>query len=91
MSEQQPEKQAEKPQDKLMIEVVLTADKQISYKIMSSHIPMLTYALKLLEVEVQKMIINQGLRKLQSAPEGIIIPGNGKKHNIINFLRGQKN
>ncbi|MCK9370586.1 hypothetical protein M0R04_11810 [Candidatus Dojkabacteria bacterium] len=82
MEEIKPENQ----EDKLILEVKLTADKQIAYQIHGGHVPTLCYVLKLLEIEIDKMIIDNKLRSLQGKPNGIIIP---KKHGIVDFIRGK--
>ena len=81
--------QPEKQEEKKIIEVVLTPDKQIAYTIHGSHVPTLTYVLKLLEVEIDKMIIDQRIKNATAQSDsGIIIPGK-KRHNIIDYLRGK--
>lgn len=69
------------PQEVLRVDLVGT---KMIPKINSNYIPMLCFAVKLLEVEVQKLIINSQIANQQS---GIIIP---KKHGIIDFLRRRK-
>jgi hypothetical protein len=81
MMENQPEKQERK-----ILEVTLLPDNQIQYKIYGSHIPTLTYVLKLLDVAIEKMIIDQQIKTAN--PGGIIVP---KKHKIIDFIRGKAN
>ena len=85
MDEIKPEKQE---QPRLILSAVLMPDKSIKCEISSGHVPTLTYVLKLLEVEVDKMIINQKLQGMKMAPNGIIIP---KKHGVIDFIRGKRN
>jgi hypothetical protein len=81
--------QPEKQEDRKIIEVTLTKDNQIAYKLFGSHVPTLCYVIKLLTIEVDKMIINQQIKNIQGQPGGIILPG--KKHNIIDMLRRKNN
>lgn len=83
------ENQPEKQEEKMIIEVKLNANKQIEYKIFGSHVPTLCYVIKLLTIEVDKMIINQQIKNMQGQSGGILLPN--KKHNIIDMLRRKNN
>lgn len=78
-------KSQDAPQEILRVDLIGGPTGKVIPKINSNYIPMLCFAIKLLEVEVQKMIINT---QIDNAKQGIIIPQ--KRHNIIDFLRGKK-
>ena len=70
---------------KVILQAVFTEDKKINLNLYSNHIPSLCLLLKMLDFEINKMMVDERIEKSQS--ERKIIPGNGGGGGIINFIR----
>ena len=71
---------------KEIFKALLTDDNKIQIFVYSNFIPVVNYAHKLLEIEIEKRIISGMIQeKIKNAPN-LIVPGNGK--GIINAIRG---
>jgi hypothetical protein len=80
--------QPEKQEPKTILQAWLMPDNTIRLTIYSNHLPMLTYVSKLLEVEIDKKIIDDKIKAQMGGNGGIVIPS---KHGILDFMRGARN
>ncbi len=61
-------------------------ENKIHLNIGATHIPMLCYALKLLEIEIERRMVEQNIINEAKAEPKIIVPDN-HKHSILDFVR----
>lgn len=69
-------------ESKMILQAVFTEDKKIKLDINSGHIPTLCLLLKMLDFEINKIMVDERIKKSRS--ESRVIPSGG---GIINFIR----
>lgn len=75
------------PENKVIVEAILTPENKIEVICKSTHIPSLSYIIKILDAYVIELITLQKLKQeIKDAPK-IVIPSDGKHHGIIDFVR----
>ena len=75
------------PDNKLIVEAVLTPDNRVEVNCKSTHVPTLSYISKILDAYITELITLQKLKQeMKDAPK-IIVDNN--KHKVINFIRGK--
>ena len=88
MSDNGKDLKQEKPKEnKLIFKVELTPDNQFVYQICGQFIPMLTYGLKLIETEVDKMIINNKIKAQMTKDANSIVNPSNLGLNVNDFLK----
>ena len=82
MSDNGEKLQQEDQYPKVIFTAELNKDKQVEVKVYSTYLPILAYALKLLETEVDRLFINEKIKNTVQQNK-IIKP----KHGIMDFVR----
>ena len=72
-------------ENKLIFQAEIDDKNNLVVKVFSKYVPMIAYAQKMLDIEVDKIIIDE---KIKSSQSPIIHPA--KAHGLINFLRKGK-